>query len=213
MSASKNERLLTCWRRQLACRFHRLACRQAYLPTKSACPCRAAEVLRRPSSFGRRPCDRNIAERTGRDARERFLPLLLLADESEHRVRSYLQRGDLYVFADDAERDAAGLVLVIADEHGAVELKAVAVAKHRQGQGLGLRMMRAVIDELRARGVRRVMVGTANAGIGQLAYYQKAGFRLLRIERDFFSPERGYPPHLEDNGIRLRDMVWMDQDL
>jgi ribosomal protein S18 acetylase RimI-like enzyme len=149
----------------------------------------------------------------GGAARERFLPLLLLADESEQQVRSYLQRGDLYVYEEGAEHDAAGVILVIAAEKAVVELKAVAIAQHRQGQGLGLRMMRAVIDALRARGVRRVIVGTANAGIGQLAYYQKAGFRLLRIERDFFSPERGYPPHLEDNGIRLRDMVWMDQDL
>ena len=74
-------------------------------------------------------------------------------------------------------------------------------------------MLAAVIDELRRRGVQRAIVGTANAGIGQLAYYQKAGFRLLRIERDFFSPARGYPAVMEDNGIRLRDMVWMDLDL
>jgi ribosomal protein S18 acetylase RimI-like enzyme len=146
-------------------------------------------------------------------ARERFLPLLLLADESEQQVRSYMQRGDLYVYASEAERDAAGVILAVAAGGATVELKAVAVARHLQGQGLGLRMMRAVIGDLRARGVRRVIVGTANAGIGQLAYYQKAGFRLLSVERDFFSPERGYPSHLEDNGIRLRDMVWMDQEL
>jgi hypothetical protein len=36
---------------------------------------------------------------------------------------------------------------------------------------------------------------------------------LLRIERDFFSPARGYPAVMEDNGIRLRDMVWMDLEL
>jgi ribosomal protein S18 acetylase RimI-like enzyme len=147
------------------------------------------------------------------DGRERFLPLLLLADESERQVRSYMQRGDLYVYANDAVHEPAGVVLVIAAEDGVVELKAVAVAPHLQGQGLGLRMVRAVLADLRARGVRRVIVGTANAGIGQLAYYQKAGFRLLRIERDFFLPERGYPPHMEANGIRLRDMVWMDLEL
>jgi hypothetical protein len=67
-----------------------------------------------------------------------------------------------------------------------------------------------VLDGIRERGVKRVIVGTANAGIDQLAYYQKLGFRLLRIERDFFSPERGYPETMVDNGIRLRDMVWMD---
>jgi ribosomal protein S18 acetylase RimI-like enzyme len=144
--------------------------------------------------------------------RERFLPLLLLADESPEQVRSYMQLGDLFAFT---ERDATavGIVLTIAKPDGSVELKAVAVDAARQNLGIGRRMLAAVLDELRRRGVRRATVGTANAGIGQLAYYQKAGFRLLRIERDFFSPARGYPAVMEDNGIRLRDMVWMDPEL
>lgn len=144
--------------------------------------------------------------------RERFLPLLLLADESPAQVRSYMQLGDLFAFT---ERDgtAVGIVLTIPAEDGSVELKAVAVDAARQNLGIGRRMLAAVLEELRRRGVRRAIVGTANAGIGQLAYYQKAGFRLLRIERDFFSPARGYPAVMEDNGIRLRDMVWMDLEL
>jgi ribosomal protein S18 acetylase RimI-like enzyme len=147
------------------------------------------------------------------DDRERFMPLLLLADESEQQVRSYMRQGELYAFhTSDAPEPAAGVVLVIDAEHG-VELKAVAVRADSQGRGVGLKMLREVLEDLRARGVKRVVVGTANAGVGQLAYYQKAGFRLLHIERDFFSPARGYPAHMEDNGIRLRDMVWMDQEL
>jgi ribosomal protein S18 acetylase RimI-like enzyme len=144
--------------------------------------------------------------------RERFLPLLLLADESQEQVRSYMQLGDLFAFV---ERDgrAVGIVLTIPGEDGSAELKAVAVDAARQNLGIGRRMLAAVLEELRRQGVRRAVVGTANAGIGQLAYYQKAGFRLLRIERDFFSPARGYPAVMEDNGIRLRDMVWMDLEL
>jgi ribosomal protein S18 acetylase RimI-like enzyme len=145
--------------------------------------------------------------------RELFLDLLLLADESEQQVRAYMNQGDLYAFSPDAE-GVAGMILAIPepDADATVELKAVAVAPDRQAQGVGKRMLRAVLDDLRARGVRRVIVGTGNAGIGQLAYYQKAGFRLARIERDFFSPERGYPADLEENGIPLRDMVWMEQE-
>lgn len=147
--------------------------------------------------------------RISADERERFLSLLLLADESERQVRSYMHRGELYAFAERDGDEPAGVVLAI-PEDDAVELKAVAVRPDRQGRGVGLRMIRAVLQDLRSRGVHRVVVGTANAGVGQLAFYQKAGFRLLRIERDFFSPERGYPGRMEDNGIRLRDMVWMD---
>jgi ribosomal protein S18 acetylase RimI-like enzyme len=145
-------------------------------------------------------------------ARERFLPLLLLADESEQEVRSDMHRGELYAFVGDDEV-AVGIVLTIPALHGGVELRAVAVDTTQQNRGIGRRMLAALIEELRRRGVRRAVVGTANAGIGQLAFYQKAGFRLLRIERDFFSPARGYPAVMEDNGIRLRDMVWMDMEL
>jgi ribosomal protein S18 acetylase RimI-like enzyme len=164
------------------------------------------------SAVNSEPKNRPMLIRIPPDERERFMPLLLLADESEQQVRSYMRGGVLYAFHADDREHADGVVLAI--EGGeAVELKAVAVRADRQGRGVGLRMLRAVLDDLRSRGVRRVVVGTANAGIGQLAYYQKAGFRLLRIERDFFSPARGYPPDMEDNGIRLRDMVWMDQVL
>jgi ribosomal protein S18 acetylase RimI-like enzyme len=144
--------------------------------------------------------------------RERFLPLLLLADESLEQVRSYMQCGELYAFVGH-NGVAVGIVLTLPAEQNSVELKAVAVDTTQQNRGIGRRMLAAVIDELRRSGVRRAIVGTANAGIGQLAYYQKAGFRLLRIERDFFSPARGYPAVMEDNGIRLRDMVWMDLEL
>jgi hypothetical protein len=74
-------------------------------------------------------------------------------------------------------------------------------------------MLIDVLAELRDLGCKRVVVGTANAAIDQLAYYQKAGFRLLSIERDFFSPARGYAEVIEDAGIRMRDMVWMDLKL
>lgn len=144
--------------------------------------------------------------------RERFLPLFLLADESLQQVRSYMQLGELYAFVGQDEV-AVGIVLTIPAKLGGVELVSVAVETTQQNRGIGRRMLAAVLDELRRRGVRRAVVGTANAGIGQLAYYQKAGFRLLRIERDFFSPARGYPAVMEDNGIRLRDMVWMDLEL
>ena len=146
--------------------------------------------------------------------RDAFLSLLLLADPSESHVRSYYQEGDLYTLA-GADDGPLGIVLVLllGTEQREVEFKAVAVAPDRHGQGIGQRMLRQVLDDLRARGVWRVVVGTGNSGIGQLAFYQKAGFRLWRIERDFFSSERGYPEGIEENGILLRDMVWMDQEL
>jgi ribosomal protein S18 acetylase RimI-like enzyme len=149
---------------------------------------------------------------SGKD-REAFLDLLLLADESEQQVRSYMNGGDLFAFFPDGANVAAGMILVLPLDPGEVELKAVAIRPDVQSKGLGKRMLLMVLEAVAARGDRRAVVGTGNSGIGQLAYYQKAGFRLHHIERDFFSPERGYDEGLEENGIPLKDMVWMDLDL
>ena len=142
-------------------------------------------------------------------SREFFLPLLLLADESAQQVQSYMNTGELYVYSSEDD-NVAGIVLAIPLEPDVVELKAVAIDSQQQGLGIGKRMLIDVLAELRDLGCKRVVVGTANAAIGQLVFYQKVGFRLLSIERDFFSTVRGYAEVIEEAGIRMRDMVWMD---
>lgn len=144
--------------------------------------------------------------------RDAYLPLLLLADDSESEVRDYYQTGDLYSF-DDRDHRPLGVTLAIRQFDGSVELKAVAVEADRHGEGIGRRMLAAVLADLGSRGVTHVVVGTANSGVGELAFYQKCGFRLWKIERDFFTPARGYPEGLAEAGIPVRDMVWMDQHL
>lgn len=143
--------------------------------------------------------------------REPYLPLLLLADDSEQQVRAYMKDGMLFVAEDDGW--TVGIVLAIPLDAAEIELKAVAVDPDSHNQGIGKRMLAQVLPELSKRGYTRVMLGTGNSSIGQLAFYQKAGFRLWKIERDFFSPERGYPEDLKENGIPLRDMVWLDRSI
>jgi ribosomal protein S18 acetylase RimI-like enzyme len=146
-----------------------------------------------------------------------FLPLLLLADDAEEHVRRHLDDGQLFVLetADDAE--PVGAVQAVprpADGDDAVELTLVAIDQDRQGAGHGRTLVRLTLDELRRQGrYTRALVGTSNAGIGQIAFYQKCGFRLLRIERDHFDAARGYDGTETENGIVHRDLVWFDQSL
>jgi GNAT superfamily N-acetyltransferase len=143
--------------------------------------------------------------------RARWVPLLELADEAEPLQR-YLQDGVLYALEGETGEPLAA-VLVVDTGDRAAELKAVAVAEPAQGTGVGTRVVNEVLAQLRAGGYTRAIVGTSNAGVRQLAFYQRLGFRLSHIERDFFNAERGYPPNIVWQGLPERDMVWMDQDL
>ena len=42
---------------------------------------------------------------------------------------------------------------------------------------------------------------------------QQLGFRMRAIERDAFTPETGYDPGLEIDGIALLDRVWLDRGI
>ena len=64
-----------------------------------------------------------------------------------------------------------------------------------------------------ARGAARLLVGTSSADTGNLDFYQRCGYRLLSIERDYFTPVRGYPPDFVLNGLPAVDMVWMDLEI
>jgi ribosomal protein S18 acetylase RimI-like enzyme len=143
------------------------------------------------------------------EARERWVGLLELADEPEP-VRRYLHDGTLHALEDDDGRPLAA-ILEIEVQHGACELRAVAVAEAFQSQGIGSWMISEVCERLRTRGARRVIVGTASSGVRRLAFYQRLGFRFTHVERDFFSEARGYPADDFEDGIRVRDMVWMDK--
>ena len=128
-------------------------------------------------------------------------------------LRAYLQQGVLYGALEPGTGRRQGAVLVIDLGAGAAELRAVAVAETDQGRGLGSSLVAEVCNRLRAAGMQRVVVGTASSGLRQLGFYQRLGFRLTHVDRGFFTIERGYPPGLSENGIPIRDMVWMERSL
>ncbi len=67
------------------------------------------------------------------------------------------------------------------------------------------------IEVAKSKGYRTIEVGTANSSIGQLAFYQKCGFRITGVDKDFFV--RHYPEEIFENGIQCRDMVRLSQNL
>ena len=149
-------------------------------------------------------------------ARAPLLSLLRLADDSSAEVRRYIERGRLFVVDDPAgealpEHQALALALLLpGPDPTRAELRSIAVAEPAQRRGYGRRLVEQLLPLLRADGVERLEVATATCDLRAITFYLRLGFRPSRIERDYFSPERGYPEGIVDDGIPLRDRIWLD---
>lgn len=147
-----------------------------------------------------------------RGERAALLPLLLLADDSRAAVDAYLPLGEILV-ALQGDAPVAHLQITDTDEAGVLELKSMAVAEALRGQGIGRALVAACVARCRERGGRRLIVSTAAADTGNLRFYQRQGFRMLRIVRDAFGPAQGYATGIMIDGIPLRDQVFLDMPL
>ena len=90
------------------------------------------------------------------------------------------------------------------------EIQELAIAAERQGQGLGRRFVEWLVDQARQRGRQRMLVGTANSSINNIAFYQRIGFRMDCVRRDYF---RYYREPVYENGIRIGDTPVFSREL
>ena len=139
-------------------------------------------------------------------------PLLLLADPSREKVKRYLPGSTCYAARQTAQFTPSGLgaligVCVLQPPHGEQahwELMNMAVSPAWQRNGIGSALLHHAIRELRKRGVQQLEVGTGSFG-DQLLFYQRLGFRVSRIDRDFFL--RNYTTPLWERGVQHKDML------
>jgi len=139
-------------------------------------------------------------------SRDELADLFALADDSPAAVGAYRDLGRVLVARDGAT--VIGHLQLVAGDGGAGEVKSVAVREDRQDAGVGRLLVERAIEACREEGWPVLLVATAAADVGVLRFYQRLGFRLLRVERDAFTADTGYP-EIEIDGIPLRDRVWL----
>jgi len=136
-------------------------------------------------------------------------PLLLLADPSREQVEGYLRTSRLLALL--AGDRPLGVVVITPRSGGAAEITNLAVDEAWQGRGLGRRLLESAIVWARADGQQRVLIATGNSSLAQLGLYQRAGFRIVGIEPDYFV--RHYPEPIFENGIQCRDQIRLALEL
>ena len=135
-------------------------------------------------------------------ATEAPMELLLLADPSEDKIRSYLPGSRCFVASSGAV--VVGACVVQSRGADTYELVSIAVHPAHQKSGYGTALLKWVIDFYRSAGARQLEVGTGTFGY-QLAFYQRQEFRVTGIDHDFFV--KNYPEPIFEDGIQLFDML------
>ena len=147
-----------------------------------------------------------------RNLKEHEIPpfeLLLLADPSLVMVEEYLAVGKCRVA--EMAGEIVGVYVLARLDLETMEIMNVAVRERLHGQGIGKRLVEDAIHVARELGVQSLEVGTGNSSIGQLALYQKCGFRMEGVIKDFFVDN--YDEEIIENGIQCRDMIRLVKEL
>ena len=109
--------------------------------------------------------------------------------------------------------DCVGLVTYELD---GTACEIVTIDALREGEGIGTALLRAVEGAAREAGCKRVQLLTTNNNLRALAFYQKRGFRLVRLVPGAIDEERKLKPSIplvDAHGIPIRDELHLELPL
>ncbi len=121
--------------------------------------------------------------------------LLLLADPSRELVDSYLDKGLCYIAK--LEEKVIGVFILLETKKETFEIMNIAVHENYQRRGIGEKLISQAIKEAKERNAKFIEIGTGNSSLHQIAFYQKMGFTIHSIEKDFFV--KNYIPNAKSN--------------
>jgi len=135
--------------------------------------------------------------------------LLLLADETVEAIEKYVFDSAIYVLEQENKIIAAYVLQSIGRDE--IEIKNIAVHADYQGQGIGKFLLRDAVSRAKEKGFGRILIGTGDVAVKQLRLYQKEGFEMFDIRKNFFV--ENYPKPIYENGVQLKHMVMLKKEL
>lgn len=136
-------------------------------------------------------------------------PLLLEADPSTKMIKSYINQSQLLEVHQAGE--LIGLLVLKQCNEQTVEIMNLSVRSDFQQQGIGKELIQRAIAKSRDNHYRKMIIATGTTSTGPFLLYQKCGFRVEAIERDYFI--KYYTNELVENGIVLRDRLILSQEI
>ncbi len=143
--------------------------------------------------------------------KEEQLPyeLLLLADPSKEMVDNYIKHSEIFVAKLNGE--IIGIIVLFPLTADQIEIINMAVYPNFQGQGIGSYMIETALEMLAQKNLKSVCIGTANSSLAQLYLYQKLGFEITELKKDFFIDN--YTEPIFENGIQAKHLILLTKDI
>jgi ribosomal protein S18 acetylase RimI-like enzyme len=140
---------------------------------------------------------------------QQLTPLLKEADEDISRIANtiYDDTNSSYFVFDEKLLLGAVVMHWHPDES---EILYIAIDKAHRGHGYGKACITKIQVEAQNRHVHSLIVGTANSSLDNIAFYQKCGFRMDSIRKDYFNY---LPMPIYEDGILIRDMLLLRMEL
>ena len=150
-----------------------------------------------------------IEIRAESEINEMIYDLLLLSDESKAAIDKNLDNGELYVAKEGNQVIAAFILKTVQED--ALEIRNIAVAEELQGKGIGTLLLRHIIDNAGKRGFKSLWVGTCDQCSLEIKFYEKSGFVVSGVRKNFFL--ENYDRPIYENGKQIVDMILLKMDV
>lgn len=135
------------------------------------------------------------------------ITLLMLADPDLEAIQRYKAYCRWWIA--EIANHVVGVCGVLQRTAQEWEIMNIAVEEGYEGQGIGSKLLDEVLEQLKQFKANIVTVATGNSSLGALAFYQKHGFRIIRIEHDHFTTH--YEQPIIENGIVCRDQITLQK--
>jgi ribosomal-protein-alanine N-acetyltransferase len=89
----------------------------------------------------------------------------------------------------ESDGELVGYAGLFATRHTA-DVQTLAVAAHRQGEGLGALLLAALLDEVRRRGASEVLLEVRADNETAARLYTRFGFERIAVRRGYYQPGR-----------------------
>lgn len=135
--------------------------------------------------------------------------LLLLAEETIEAIDKHVKDSEIFVL--EKQNKIMGVYVLQSIDERNIEIKYIAVDQKFQGQGIGTFLLKDAIFKAKKRRLETIIIGTGDCGIKQINLYQKVGFEIFDVKKNFF--DDNYPEPIYEDGRLCRDMVMLQKQL